>query len=165
MVARVCQVFEGRLMEVEMTIAAIDVFHDKITNHWSTVSQCMLGYIVYAPLISISTGPKKFTEDWALIDLHLDKIDWDGFKGNVIYLGNKISADDFILKMHPHPKSHSSFKFPIGGLLQVKGVIKENKIRQPTQLDKNGEECLLVIKNGKSTGVTISRGTGIESFI
>lgn len=165
MVARARQVFEGKLTEAEMTVTAVDEFHDKITNHWSTVNQRMLGYVVYTPPISVSTGPKKFTEDWALIDLYLDKIDWDGFKGNVIYLGNKISADDFVLKMHPHPEGRSSFKFPIGGLLQVKGVVKENEIRQPTQLDKNGEECLLVIKNGKSTGVTIGRGTGIESFI
>ncbi|KAH9035841.1 hypothetical protein EDB84DRAFT_1588082 [Lactarius hengduanensis] len=165
MVARARQVFEGKLTEAEMTITAVDEFHGDITNQWSTVSQRVLGYVVYAPPISVSTGPKKFTEDWALIDLYLDKIDWDGFKGNIIYLGNKISADDFVLKMHPHPEGRSSFKFPIGGLLQVKGVVKENEIRQPTQLDKNGEECLLVIKNGKSTGVTIGRGTGIESFI
>ncbi|KAH9009672.1 hypothetical protein EDB83DRAFT_452123 [Lactarius deliciosus] len=165
MVAHMRQVFEGKLTEAEMTIPAVDEFHDKITNQWSTVGQRMLGYVVYAPPISVSSGPKKFTEDWALIDLYLDKIDWDGFKGNVIYLGNKISVSDFVLKMHPHPEGRSSFKFPIGGLLQVKGVVKENEIRQPTQLDKNGEECLLVIKNGKSTGVTIGRGTGIESFI
>ncbi|KAH9053775.1 hypothetical protein EDB87DRAFT_1704818 [Lactarius vividus] len=141
--------FEGKLTEAEMTITAVDEFHDQITDHWSTVSQRMLGYVVYAPPISVGTGPKKFTDHWALIDLYLDKIDWGSFKGNVIYLGNKISADDF----------------PIGGLLQVNGVVKEDEIRQPTQLDANGEECLLVIKNGKSTGVTIGRGTSIESFI
>ncbi|KAH9172465.1 hypothetical protein EDB89DRAFT_2242911 [Lactarius sanguifluus] len=149
MVARTRQVFEGKLTEAEMTITAVDEFHDKITNHWSTS--------VPAPRDSQRIG--------LLIDLYLDKIDWDGFKGNVIYLGNKISTDDFVLKMHPHPEGRSSFKFPKGGLLQVKGVVKENEIRQPTQLDANGEECLLVIKNGKSTGVTIGRGTGMESFI
>lgn len=67
--------------------------------------------------------------------------------------------------MHPHPKGRSSFKYPVGGLLQVKGITKEKEIRQPTSLDENGEECLIVIKNGKSTGVTIGRGTGIESFV
>jgi len=67
--------------------------------------------------------------------------------------------------MHPHPEGRSSFKYPVGGLLQVKGVVNEDEIRQPTQLDANGEGCLIVIKNGKSTGVTIGRGTGIESFI
>jgi hypothetical protein len=32
-------------------------------------------------------------------------------------------------------------------------------------LDANGEECLLVVKNGSSTGVTIGRTTGIMSFV
>ena len=31
-------------------------------------------------------------------------------------------------------------------------------------LDQDGEECLLVIKNGNATGLTIGRLTGIESF-
>ncbi|KAI9429780.1 hypothetical protein H4582DRAFT_2144353, partial [Lactarius indigo] len=41
------------------------------------------------------------------------------------------------------------------------------EIPQPTLLDANGEGFLqvIVIKNGKSTGVTIGRGTGIESLV
>lgn len=35
---------------------------------------------------------------------------------------------------------------------------------KPKQLDPNGEECLLVIQTDK-TGVTIGRGTGLESFV
>ncbi|KAF8838043.1 hypothetical protein BDN67DRAFT_972155 [Paxillus ammoniavirescens] len=38
-------------------------------------------------------------------------------------------------------------------------VIKENELRHPTTLDVNGEECLLVVKNGNSTDVTIGRAT------
>ena len=30
---------------------------------------------------------EEFTEDWALIELDRDKIDWNSFKGNVIDLG------------------------------------------------------------------------------
>jgi hypothetical protein len=63
--------------------------------------------------------------------------------------------------MHPHPEGRSSFKYPVGGLLQVKGIIKEEEIPQPTSLDANIEECLIVIKNGRST---IGRGTCIESL-
>ena len=32
-------------------------------------------------------------------------------------------------------------------------------------LDTNGEECIIVVKNGNATGVTLGRGSGIESFI
>jgi len=67
--------------------------------------------------------------------------------------------------MHPRPDGRSDFKYPLGGLLQVKGVIQEPELRSPKQLDANGEECLIVVKNGKTTGVTIGRLTGIESII
>lgn len=159
------QEYKDMLTRAEKTITAIDKFHSEITKHWSTSTLRVLGYVVHAPPISVSTGSKKFTEDWALIDLYRDKIDWNMFKGNVVHLGNEISVPDFVLKMHPHPKGRSSFKYPVGGLLQVTDVIEEHEIRQPTLLDANGEECLIVIKNGRSTGVTIGRGTGIESFV
>jgi hypothetical protein len=67
--------------------------------------------------------------------------------------------------MHPHPEGQSDFKYPLGGLLQVNGVVKEAELRSPKRLDANGEECLLVVKNGKTTGVTIGRVAGIESVI
>src|SRR6266852_910630 len=56
--------------------------------------------------------------------------------------------------MHPHPKGQSDFEYPPSGFLQVKGVVKG---AEPKQLDANGEECLLVVKNGKTTGVNIGR--------
>ena len=67
--------------------------------------------------------------------------------------------------MHPHPEGQSSFKYPIGGLLQVKGVVQRDEIRRSTQLDAHCEPCLLVIKDGKAAGVTVGRATGIESFV
>ncbi|THU87880.1 hypothetical protein K435DRAFT_821801 [Dendrothele bispora CBS 962.96] len=134
-----------------------------ITKNWSTVDQRVLGHIVYAPPISVDA--KQYTEDWALVELNHNKVDWNNFKGNVMYLGNKITVPDLVLKMHPHPEGRTSFKYPLGDLLQLKGVVQEKEIRQPTLLDANGEECVIVIKNGMKTGVTIGRGSGIESFV
>jgi hypothetical protein len=37
--------------------------------------------------------------------------------------------------------------------------------RSPKQLDADGERCLLVIENGRSTHDTFGRGSGIESFV
>lgn len=38
-------------------------------------------------------------------------------------------------------------------------------MRKPDMLDHDGEPCLLVIKNGNTTGVTIGRATGIFSYV
>ena len=69
------------------TISDMNDFHSDITKYWSSPSQRVLGYVLHAPPISLATGSKQLTEDWALIDLDLDKINWDTFKGNVVYLG------------------------------------------------------------------------------
>ena len=67
--------------------------------------------------------------------------------------------------MHPHPEGRSDFKYLPGGLLQVRGVIKDDEIRKPQHLDANGEKCLIVVKHGKITGSTLGRHNGIESFV
>ncbi|KIO23493.1 hypothetical protein M407DRAFT_27021 [Tulasnella calospora MUT 4182] len=67
--------------------------------------------------------------------------------------------------MHRHATDRSSFKYPSGGLLQVTGVLSKEEIRKPTQLDANGEKCILAIKNGLASGVTVGRASGIESFV
>jgi len=67
--------------------------------------------------------------------------------------------------MNPHKDSPHPFRYPDDGLLRVQGVVKEQEIRHPTSLDKNGESCLIVIKNGRTTGVTVGRATSIESFV
>src|SRR5258707_5943978 len=82
-VAEARQEVKGGLAEVEETIAAVDAFHSNFTKHWSTVSD----HVVYAPPISVGTGPKQFTEDWALIELNRDRIDWNNAKCNVVYFG------------------------------------------------------------------------------
>lgn len=67
------------------------------------------------------------------------------------------------MRVHPHwnLESHTSFKYPHDGLLQLQDVVKEDELRHPTELDKNSEECIIVVKNGN----TIGRATGIESFV
>lgn len=67
--------------------------------------------------------------------------------------------------MQPHAESSTSPIYPLDGLLQLRDVVKEDELRHPTTLDANGEECLIVVKNGNATSVTIGRATGIESFI
>ena len=78
--------YQTKLARARQTISDLNDFHGDIAKYWSTPSQRVLGYVLHAPPISLATGPKQLTEDWALIDLDLDKIDWDTFKGNVVYL-------------------------------------------------------------------------------
>lgn len=70
-----------------------------------------------------------------------------------------------MMKMYPHDETRTSFKYPLGGFLQLRDVVKEDDLHRPNMLDADGKECIIVIKNGNATGVTIGRGSGIESFV
>ncbi|KAG5636345.1 hypothetical protein H0H81_008368 [Sphagnurus paluster] len=110
-------------------IEGANEIHDEVTKPcWTTLNHRAIGYVVYAPTIAVDDGPEPFARDWALIDLYRDKMDWDTFQGNNIYVG-KISPLDFI------------------------------------QLDFYGEKCLMVVKNGKTTGPTLGRATSMVSFV
>jgi hypothetical protein len=68
-------------------IAELDEFHSEVTKHWSVTDQRVLGYVLHAPPITVCTGPQMFTEDWAMINIYRDKINWNEFQGNVVDLG------------------------------------------------------------------------------
>ncbi|KAI0322832.1 hypothetical protein OF83DRAFT_1161016 [Amylostereum chailletii] len=124
--------------KAKKTIAELDEFHGEVTKHGSITNQRVLGYVLHAPPIFVGNGPQMFIEDWAIINIYCDKINWD----DRIVLGQGT------------------------GLLQVKvkGFVSEREICQPQQRDGNGEECMIVLKNGSTIEVTFGRGTGLESF-
>ncbi|EIW74633.1 hypothetical protein CONPUDRAFT_140422 [Coniophora puteana RWD-64-598 SS2] len=154
-----------RLEEAEASKASVSEFHREITSLWSAESQRILGHVVYAPPISVGTGDSMCTEDWALVELNRGKFDWDTFRGNVIHLGSKLTPYQFMKKMYPHALTRAKYKYPPGGLMQLRDVVQPNELRRPAMLDANGEWCLIVVKNGAATGATLGRATGIESFV
>jgi hypothetical protein len=66
--------------------------------------------------------------------------------------------------MFPQPSDRANYQYPWDGLLQAYGVVKDDEIRNPQHLDVYGEKCLLVVKNGLTTGTTVGRTNGLESF-
>ncbi|KAG9080556.1 hypothetical protein FRC06_006441 [Ceratobasidium sp. 370] len=86
---------------------------------WSTESQRILGHVLYAPPISVGTGDKQFTEDWALIELNHGRFNWKTFQGNVIHFESKLTAGQFMKKMYPHAETHAKFKHQCGCLMQL----------------------------------------------
>jgi hypothetical protein len=75
---------EGLLLETKEVIDTLNEFDTQV--RLSSFPD-VLGHIAYSPPISVGTGTKRFTEDWALIELNDKKIDWKTFKGNAIDLG------------------------------------------------------------------------------
>ncbi|KAI0312168.1 hypothetical protein OF83DRAFT_1087186 [Amylostereum chailletii] len=124
----------------------------------------IIGEVVHVEPIGINVAPHGLTRDWALIELYNEKFDWSTFKGNKVYIGGNLSSLDYGKIMFPHPEDQANYEYPEDGLLQASGAFQLDEIHNPKQLDANGEECLLVVKHGLTTGTTIGRVTGMESF-
>ncbi|KAI0272413.1 hypothetical protein BC834DRAFT_921886 [Gloeopeniophorella convolvens] len=147
---------QSSLTETNDAIKALEKFHDQVKKEWSQPSQRILGHIAHSPPITLGAGKEGFTEDYAIVELDSSKFK-KPFKGNVIDLVH--------VEMYPRIDAPSSFKYPDDRLLQLRDPIPEDLMRNPDMLDQDGESCLLVIKNGNTTGVTIGRATGVFSFV
>jgi len=61
--------------------------------------------------------------------------------------------------MHPN-----GFEFPIDRLLKLRGTIAVDEMRRPTMHDKHGQPCILVLKRGRTTGLTVGRSNNVLSY-
>ncbi|RPD77930.1 hypothetical protein L226DRAFT_551669 [Lentinus tigrinus ALCF2SS1-7] len=129
----------------------------------------ILGHVVRSPPIAVGSGPKNYTQDFAIIELDSSKFDPKTFKGNVINLGTYPEVD-FLRLMDPQWQEHINTKdgydHPIDSLLKLEGVISGKELRNPPVFDTRcGERCFAVIKDGNTTGVTVGRASGLISFV
>ena len=68
-------------------IEKINKLHCDVTRFRTTPPQRTIGFVLHVEPIAVNDGPHEFTRDWALIELYEEKIDWDSFKGNKVYIG------------------------------------------------------------------------------
>jgi len=80
-------------------IEKINKLHSDVTRSRATPAQRTIGFVHHVEPIAVSDGPHKFPRDWALIELYEEKIDWDSFKGNKVYIGTfSISSHSIVLR-------------------------------------------------------------------
>ncbi|KAN0081180.1 hypothetical protein V8E55_008804 [Tylopilus felleus] len=145
-------------------IQRVKAIHSEVIENYTTLDQRTIGFVLHSEKIEVSVEPYKFTKDWALIELYNDKIDWTMFKGNKLWVGGKLSISEYGNTMFPQPQDRKNYSYPEDGLLQANDFVREAEMRNPQQLDVHGEKCLLVVKNGLTTGTTVGRVNGLESF-
>jgi hypothetical protein len=58
------------------------------------------------------------------------------------------------------------FEYPHDRLLPLISIMNEDDLmRNPDMRDSNGEPCMLVVKNGNTTGTTLGRANGVYSIV
>jgi len=133
------------------------LYCQEVLEYWGPAEERILGHILYAPPIGVGATADQYTEDFAIIALDPSKIDAQNFKGNVIDLGSKLTIPVFRRKLN--------FMYPLDRLLPFQGTISTAELRRPSMVDKNGKPCLMVLKRGNATGLTISHGNNVFSFV
>ncbi|RPA99861.1 hypothetical protein L873DRAFT_1682426 [Choiromyces venosus 120613-1] len=153
------------LAKVKEAMDTLNTFYGDVSTRWASPDRRVLGYVVYSPPIECGFSTEQYTQDFAVIEIDLSKIDGTNFEGNVIDLGTKIEPGAFTRMMYPNLQNAHTFEYPEDRLLRLKGTIRDKDMRHPPALDQNGEPCLMVIKHGNTTGLTIGRANDIRSCV
>ena len=65
----------------------------------------------------------------------------------------------------PQSGGRITFKFPTNRQLRIKGCVSREHLAAPDCLDSNGEPCLVVMKDGNTTDLTVGRYAGLEAYL
>lgn len=139
--------------KAKMQTKSLDELHSEVTKYRTNAEQRTIGFVLHSEPLVFSDGPRRFTRDWALIELYNNMIDWNTFLGNKVYIGKlaippdpisanqhmlsggNLSSTEFRRLMFSQPTDQASYAYPDNGLLQAFGVVQHDEIRQPKHLD------------------------------
>lgn len=139
--------------------------HSHVTPNMPIPSNRRIGRVVFAdPIRASSDGADACTWDWTVIAIRKDAFGAD-FKGNAVYIGDKLNRKTFLDLMFPNPNDHMGYEYPPDGLLRIGGIVPLDEIRHPTQLNAMGEPAMAVIKNGRPTGTTVGWMSSLKSLV
>ncbi|KAG6329245.1 hypothetical protein ID866_9844 [Astraeus odoratus] len=153
-----------KLEEEKEAVDDLEAFYDEVTKQWSDGKlQRNIGYAEYAPAISVAKDT-QYTLDWGVFVAAEAKVR-PQFEGNVVDLGSKYSPQDLNSMFYPVPGGPTTFKFPDQRKLRIVACATEDDLAHPAEFDADGVPCLMVGKDGNTTGLTVGRYAGIVSFL
>ncbi|KJA28597.1 hypothetical protein HYPSUDRAFT_62237 [Hypholoma sublateritium FD-334 SS-4] len=136
---------QAKLAEIKQNIGVLEDFYNDVNAQWSDIERRNLGHVDWAPMISVDVEGKRYTLDLGTFELDEAKFK-DNFKGNVIDLGCCSST-------------------PPNRQLRIKGIVAPQLLANPDGVDSNGEPCLVVLKDGGKTDVTVGKYAGLEAYV
>ncbi|PBK83108.1 hypothetical protein ARMGADRAFT_679182 [Armillaria gallica] len=156
------QSLQTRLDKMRRVMGGLNTFYQDVLTHWPTSENRVLGHVILSPPISVGSSSENYTEDWAVIEIDASKVNASNFNSNAIDLGARIPVGEFARMMCP--KNPHSFLYPFDRLLRLQGTIPDEEMRHPTALDQKDDPCLMVIKCGNTTSLTVGRANDICSY-
>lgn len=66
---------------------------------------------------------------------------------------------------YPLDNSRMVFKSPPNRQLRVNGIVTRERLAKPDSVDSNNEPCLIVLKDGNTSDLTVGRYAGLEAYL
>ncbi|KAH7334419.1 hypothetical protein B0J17DRAFT_733750 [Rhizoctonia solani] len=128
---------------------------------WQDLHDRVIGHVVWAPAISVSTPADGYMRDVCVIELDAEKFG-DNFKGNVIDLDLEIQPGEFICAICPRTwvGAQSEFDYPLDRLFRLRDIPSATEIIAPN----NDVPVQYLIKRGSTARTMIGRLNGFDSY-
>ncbi|KAG8765381.1 hypothetical protein FRC12_007516 [Ceratobasidium sp. 428] len=152
----------GLISAAKKKIEAAKELHSDVTKNLTLAETRVFGFMLHCAKVEVNADD-HFMNDWSLIQVDDDKVDWAESKGNRLFVGGNKTAADWKKYMFPQANYRHGFHAPEDMLLPVKDYVPEAELRSPQNLDIHNVKTLLAVKNGRTTGTTFGRVNGLES--
>lgn len=153
--------------KAENAVEKCIAFYQDVFSSWSASENRVIGHVVFSPPLGVRAGDEPYARDFAVIEMDTSRFDAKNFQGNAMDFGMEINdaAGNFLREICPNTTDFEKIKYPIDRLLTLEGTIPQEGIRHPTTLDGRGNPCLIVLKRGTGTGLTVGFSNNIPSFV
>ncbi|KAJ3011325.1 hypothetical protein NUW54_g2213 [Trametes sanguinea] len=100
-----------RVMYADRHIPELSPLHTGVTKYMSITDNRRLGYILFAdPIGASSNGPNAFTNDWAVIKVNNEAFALENFRGNAVFVGDRLDNVNFLHLMYPYPAERAEHR-------------------------------------------------------
>ncbi|KAB5591247.1 hypothetical protein CTheo_5329 [Ceratobasidium theobromae] len=155
---------QAQLAKVNKEIGTLEEFHMELNSQWSDIGRRNIGCVDWAPKISVDVDCNRFTLDIGTFELDKARFKLN-YCGNTVDLGTKYSPGELTEKFYPRNNTRTTFKFPTRRLLTINGFVTHQLLLNPDGFDSNGDPCLIVMKDGNTTDLTVGRYSGMETYL
>ncbi|KAK0219891.1 hypothetical protein IW262DRAFT_1448391 [Armillaria fumosa] len=130
-----------KLAKVKEDIGVLENLYNELNSQWDDIACRNIGHVEWAPEISVDI--EGYTKDIGTFE----------FKGNVVDLGVKFTPRQLTDMFYPQSGGRTVFKFPANRQLRINGWVTRELLANPDCFDSDGEPCLIVMKDGNTTGL------------
>jgi hypothetical protein len=157
---------DREIKTLNQAIKSISHFRQEVLPDWDDPDHRVLGHVLYSPPIEYGVGADKCTQDFVVIEVDRSRLDEENFRGNLIDLGFQFELWTLQKAMHLDSGDSSTSDYFDDRLLTLRDLIPEQEMRRPPAMDSEDDEpCIMVLKHGHASKLTIGRANTIRSIV